>query len=538
MSRGSLVAPLLALLVTSASAQSARGTAALDRAFGAFWSAGSARDAEKAAQAIIAADAPFEAVFERLAGGRVYKPGAETGEIRWATLPGGGALHATTVVVPRGYNPAVKYPVRVYLHGGVARPDPEEGDGGDGFGSSRPNRPRRRLEFKERYIAVYPSGYADAQWWFGNQMTNLNEILDRLKRAYNLDENRIHLMGVSDGGTGTYFVALKNPTPWSAFFPLNGSLRVLANPDVRADGELFAANFKNRPLYVVNGEMDPLYPAIAAFPYMVLLKRAGVDITFRAMPGAGHDTSWWPTEVSPIDAFEEEHPRDPFPDRLSWETERTDRYNRVAWLVVDRLDATKAGTAFTDNNMVETQEPADFGLRVDSRRGDSHKVIDIVDGTAAAAMGMKRGDIIIRMDESMIRSAGDMGRAFDEHAPRTPLVFEVERKGQRLTMEGIFPPAPKPPRREEAFKHTRPSGRVEVSRKDNQFEAKTRGVGSFTLLLAPGVIDFDKPVTVVVNGKTSFEARVGRSVQTLLRYAARDNDRTMLFAAELRIDVP
>src|SRR5262249_25158185 len=149
-----------------------------------------------------------------------------------------------------------------------------------------------------------------AEWWFQNQMDNYDEILGRLKREYNIDENRVHLMGVADGATGAYYAGLKNPTPWAAFFPLNGFLRVLANPQVGADGDLFTSNLRNRPLYVVNGEVDPLYPVIAVIPYMVLLKRAGADLTFRPMAGAGHDTSWWPNESAAIDQFEEEHPRD------------------------------------------------------------------------------------------------------------------------------------------------------------------------------------------------------------------------------------
>ena len=45
-------------------------------------------------------------------------------------------------------------------------------------------------------------------------------------------------------------------------------------------------------------------------------------------------------------------------------------------------------------------------------------------------------------------------------------------------------------------------------------------------------------VTVVVNGRTVFDGIVRRDIRTLLKWAARDNDRTMLFAAELHIDVP
>ena len=526
--------------IVLAGATLAQEPSAVDRAFDSFWNAGSVKAADKAAEGIVAAGAAFSTVLERLADGRPRKANAETGEMRWPTLAGGGTSHATTVVVPKSYNQGLKYPVRVFLHGGVARPDPPESGESERFPQSDSNRPRprRRLDFKERYIAVYPSGYADAQWWFSNQIDNLSEILSWLKRAYNIDENRVHLMGVSDGGTGTYFVGLKDPTPWSVLFPLNGSLAVVANPTLRVDGEVFPANLKNRPIYAVNGELDPLYPAYQVLPYLVLLKQLGVPLTFRPMANAGHDTSWWPSEVNAIDAFEEEHPRDPLPDSLSWETERVDRYNRISWLVIDRLDPSRLETVFPDSGTIERPQPADFGLRVDSRKGDGRQVIEVIPGTNAAGMGLKKGDTIVRMGEVMIRTSGDMGRAFNEHPPGAPLAFEVDRKGQRLTMQAVFPPPAMAPRKEEAFKHTKASGRVDVVRKGNIFEARTRGVAAFTLLLSPSVIDFDKPAKVVVNGKTAFDGPVERSVQTLLRYAARDNDRTMLFAAEVRVVVP
>lgn len=526
---------LLAILFPAALV--AREEPAIDRAFELFWKAGSIEGAEKAAKAILATGAPFTTVLERLEDGRPYKGDVETGEQRWATLPGGGPLHATTVVVPKNYNPVVKYPVRVYLHGGVARPDPASDEGQVASGPG-PARPRRRIEFKEHYIAVYPTGYADAQWWFANQMTNFALILDRLKRTYNVDENRVHLMGVSDGGTGAFYAALKDPTPWSVFFPLNGLLTVLANPAVRADGELFTTNLTNRPIYAVNGEVDALYPPSAVFPTMVMLKQLGVDVTFRLMKGAGHDVAWWPNERPLIDTFEEEHPRDPLPETVSLETDRTDRYSRIAWLVVDRLDPSKAEGVFAENNILEIQDPADFGMRVDSSRGDGRKVIDVIAGTNAANMGMKKGDTVVRVGDTMIRTVRDLGQAFDAHPAGTPLEFEVDRKGERVTFKGVFPPPPPPVRKMPAFRHAKPGGRITVTRKGNRFEARTRGVGAFTLLLSPSMIDFDQKVAVIVNGKAAFEGQVARSVEALLRHAARDNDRTMLFGAELKILVP
>jgi hypothetical protein len=69
----------------------------------------------------------------------------------------------------------------------------------------------------------------------------------------------------------------------------------------------------------------------------------------------------------------------------------------------------------------------------------------------------------------------------------------------------------------------------------NTVTATTRGVAELTLLVSPEQFDFAKPLKVVANGRTVFDAKLEKSLVTLLKYAAVDNDRTMLFGAELRI---
>jgi hypothetical protein len=79
------------------------------------------------------------------------------------------------------------------------------------------------------------------------------------------------------------------------------------------------------------------------------------------------------------------------------------------------------------------------------------------------------------------------------------------------------------------------SGRVDLVRSGNAVTIASRGVRDLTLLLSPDQFDFDRTVTVVANGRTVFDARVERSLATLAKWAVRDNDRTMLFGAEIRI---
>jgi hypothetical protein len=63
-------------------------------------------------------------------------------------------------------------------------------------------------------------------------------------------------------------------------------------------------------------------------------------------------------------------------------------------------------------------------------------------------------------------------------------------------------------------------------------------VAAFTLLLSPDAIDFARPVTVIVNGRPVVDGVVRRDLAALMRWAARDNDRTVLYGAALRVAVP
>jgi hypothetical protein len=80
-------------------------------------------------------------------------------------------------------------------------------------------------------------------------------------------------------------------------------------------------------------------------------------------------------------------------------------------------------------------------------------------------------------------------------------------------------------------------GRVDLVQKGNAIQATTKGVTGFTLLLSPDRFDFGKPITVTANGQVVFEGQVERSLPALMKWAARDNDRTMLYAAELKINL-
>ena len=85
------------------------------------------------------------------------------------------------------------------------------------------------------------------------------------------------------------------------------------------------------------------------------------------------------------------------------------------------------------------------------------------------------------------------------------------------------------------FSRSVESGRVDIERQGNTIRAVAEGVASFRLLLSPDVFDFGEPVVVMANDSVVFDGRVEPNLATLLQWAAQDNDRTMLYGAQLEI---
>ena len=411
-----------------------------DAAFARFFEARNPDDAQKAAREIVVAGARIDDALARLRRGRTYSAQVKRGVVKLQRRNVAGDF-PYTLDVPEDYDPGKKYQVRVQLHGGVTMRDAGQVRGSGSIGA---------LAGAEQ-IYVLPTSWRDAPWWSRAQLENIDAILDALKRTYNVDENRIAAAGVSDGATALYYLAMRDTTPFASFLPLNGSMMVLANDRLGVDANLFPTNLLNKPLFIVNGGQDPLYPMKAVEPYVEHLDDSGVSIAYHPRPEAAHNTAWWPEMKDTFETFVRDHPRVPLPERLTWEATDRDLPARAHWLQIDRVAATVGGA------------PLEPDLNVFSGAGFNH------------------------------------GR--------------------------------------ELYGRTRPSGRVDVVRRGNTVDLKTRGVTELTLLVSPDAFDLSQPIVVTANGRTVSDGRVEPSLATLMKWAARDNDRTMLFTAELHVSL-
>jgi len=144
----------------------------------------------------------------------------------------------------------------------------------------------------------------------------------------------------------------------------------------------------------------------------------------------------------------------------------------------------------------------------------------------------------MHVNDETIHAGVEVQDAFDEVKPGARIELLLARNNLPVELSGTYEPQAVQPPPKLLFARSAPSGRVDLTRAGNTVQATTRGVAQFTLLLSPDQFDFSKPVNVIVNGRTAFSGRVQNDLKTLLKWAAIDNDRTMLFGAEVRIEVP
>ena len=510
---------ILFTLIVTASGLATAQKPTVDAAFDEFWAAPSRDEAAHRIEPILHSGVSFDEAYRRLQSGRAYGP-QPTGVVRLTNTPASGVEHHYALNVPETYDSTRRYQVRFQLHGGIGGRATNAPVGTGTVGA---------LAGAEQ-IYVIPYAWVDSPWWSDDQSLNLVAIVDAIKRRYNVDENRVVVSGVSDGGTGAYYIAMRETTPFASFLPLNGYLLVLAARDID-DGLIFANNLRTKPIFAVNGGRDPLYPTRIVDPTIEQMKRRGVSVDYHPQPNAAHNTSWWPDVKETFEAFVRDHPRVPLPDTLTWEVGNSVEHHRAHWLVIDRLGAQKdEAKALDDVNDMPVPPSPDFGVRSNGTR-----INRVTPGSNAERIGLKAGDVLVRLNDQSVPASVDVGEALEDTPPGSKIALLVARDNLPVELSGVYQPAivQGPPKH--LFARAGTSGRVDLTRAGNTVTAVTRGVAAFTLLISPDQFDFAKPVTVVANGRTVFNAKVQKTLATLLKYAAADNDRTMLFGAEIHV---
>ncbi len=428
--------------------------------------------------------------------------------------------------VPESYDPSKKTPLLVCLHGGVGRPDLTEDPEGDVRKS-----PFLKLANEKGYLLLFPFGQEGATWWDSIGVSNVLSQLRSTKRKFNVDDNRVYMTGFSDGASGSFFFAMCHPTDFAAFLPLNG------HPGVGSiDGgtQTYFVNLVNRPLWVVNTDLDQLYPDKAIRPMMELAQRAGANILYRVYTGIGHSFDYAEKEIPVMARLMDTRPRVVNAPFIRWETAYPS-LGRCGWLSIDGVKSDGHADWYEDHNMELVDDRVMFGFIVDDKHeGPGVRIARVVgDSSLCALLDMKEGDVILRVEDTEVDSVEDLTAYKETKSRGDSTKITIVREGEESTLEGAFPE----PTTYSLFRREAPSARAEASFCGNRFTVKGSQLGAISVYIHPDMVQLDQNVVIDANGETVLDGEVRADPEFVLRNFLANRDRELIYVNKVHVDL-
>ena len=145
------------------------------------------------------------------------------------------------------------------------------------------------------YIVAAPMGYNE-RGWYGEyesdrstppQLREYSEkdvmnVLSFMRAEFDIDENRIYIMGSSMGGAGALYLAVKHPDLWAAV--------AAGAPPIRRSSETIVniAAIRHMPVMLVHGDRDALVTVEVSRRLANLMKELGMTYEYREIRGGSH----------------------------------------------------------------------------------------------------------------------------------------------------------------------------------------------------------------------------------------------------------
>ena len=268
----------------------------------------------------------FDSVYSWLAAGKRINPLVSVGFQEVDIITINGLVHPNVVFVPYDYNPRKRWMVEVFLHGGTRNNNPRQI-----FRRFNPNDTAWQSESR---IVALPAAWNQSQWIDTSQTENITSLLAYIKHNFNIDQNRVSMVGVSDGAVGIYHFANKLPTPFSAYVPLIGSMEVLWRI---SPSQYYLQNYSGQSFFVVNCLNDNVFDFELASAYVNALSFVARKVIFFAIDTSGHSLAWYPVLKDTIDSFLNNKVRDPFPDTVMFDVDDSRYCNRKFWVEVNQI---------------------------------------------------------------------------------------------------------------------------------------------------------------------------------------------------------
>jgi phospholipase/carboxylesterase len=196
-------------------------------------------------------------------------PPPDTGVMVFGDDP--DARDAVWVYVPETYDPVTPHPVVFALHGGSGR--------GRSFMWSWVAACRTRGAI---LIAPTSLGQTWAIQGDDRDSPHLASILAFLRRKWTIDQHRMLLTGMSDGGTFSYTSGLVAGSPFTHLAPVAAAFHPMLA--AMADGE----RLNGLPINIIHGQRDWMFPVDMAREAHQHLSSAGAAVTYREIDDLSH----------------------------------------------------------------------------------------------------------------------------------------------------------------------------------------------------------------------------------------------------------
>ncbi len=429
--------------------------------------------------------------------------------------------------IPPNYDTSKKTPLLVYLHGGVSTRDFYSIED-----SSLEESPFLPFAESNNWLILFPFGNIDTSWWDLPGVRNIQTQIRTLKTMFNIDDDRIYITGFSDGGSGSFFLAMSAPDDFASFYPLNGFLSV---GSMVTKTPSFLPNLRNRRVNAINTDLDRLYPTRRTRLVMDLAVDAGANLLYKEYWGIGHSFDYADDEIPIMFESMEIQPRDIFQPSIYWETWTPD-YGKCDWLEILEIDSTMSLADWHEEYQIQLPDDRiSFGFFPDDDFDyDGIMVYNLADGkTTAREMGLQQHDLIIKMDGIAIHSLDEMDslKTFKQRGDSVSLT--VKRYDEEVTLYGQFPDTTY----YDAIVYSKPSGAVQAKYFGNEFVLETSRVKKLALYLHPRMVNFENPVKVIINNKVMFDDNIEIDREFMTDNFLRNRDRTALWAKKLEFEL-
>ncbi len=430
------------------------------------------------------------------------------------------------VYIPKEYDSNKKTPLVIYLHGGVSTK----------VFHDTPIKYAEQNYFTEyaknnNWIIVFPMGNIDTAWWNLTGINNLKAQIRKLKSMYNIDDNRVYISGFSDGGSGSYHLALNAPDDFAAFYPLNGMISV---GSIVTEIPVFLPNFKNRYVYAINTDEDGLYPAKKMRDLIKLSLEADANMFYKEYWGFGHTFEYANDELPILFDNMQTKVRDIFPTEIYWETSMLE-YGKCDWLQITGIDTLQSKKGWQKEYNVElADERVSFGFYNDREyEGEGAKITKVIQESASDKMGLKENDIIIKMDGTKAENIGKLIELRSAKQRGDTFTLTVLRDNNEIQLSGKFPEVTK----YKALSYSKPSGAVKASYYGNHFKIETSRVSQVTLYIHPEMINMKIPVVIFINEEEVFNEIVQIDREFMVHNFLNNYDRRALWTNKKTLNV-